>query len=130
MTREILIVDDEPSIVLSLQFLMESAGYGVRTAGSGDDALAEITASPPDLVLLDVNLPGRNGFEVCETIRANPAWRDVRIVMLTARGRTIEREKGLALGADGYITKPFATDDVVNTVRPLLDGAPAAGPKG
>lgn len=121
MPRDILIVDDEPNIALSLQFLMEEAGYSVRMAKDGEEALAAIAASPPALVLLDVNLPKRNGYEVCESVRANPAWRDVRIVMLTAKGREIEREKGLALGADDYITKPFATDEVVNIVRPLLD---------
>ncbi|BAU47210.1 chemotaxis protein CheY [Sulfurifustis variabilis] len=125
MTRQILVVDDEPSIVLSLEFLMKEAGYDVRTAADGDAALAAISERPPDLVLLDVNLPKRNGYEVCEAVRANPAWKAVRILMLTAKGRDVERQKGIALGADEYVTKPFSTHEVVNKVRAMLgDEAP------
>jgi DNA-binding response OmpR family regulator len=121
MTREILVVDDEPSIVLSLEFLMKEAGYAVRVAADGEAALEAIAAAPPDLVLLDVNLPKRNGYEVCEAVRANPAWKAVRIVMLTAKGREVERQKGLAMGADDYVTKPFSTHEVVQKVRALLE---------
>ena len=125
MTRQILVVDDEPSIVLSLEFLMKEAGYDGRTAADGDAALAAISERPPDLVLLDVNLPKRNGYEVCEAVRANPAWKAVRILMLTAKGRDVERQKGIALGADEYVTKPFSTHEVVNKVRAMLgDEAP------
>lgn len=125
MTRQILVVDDEPSIVLSLEFLMKEAGYAVRTATDGEAALAAIRERPPDLVLLDVNLPRRNGYEVCQAVRANPAWKDVRILMLTAKGRDVERQKGMALGADEYVTKPFSTHEVVDKVRALLgDRAP------
>lgn len=125
MTRQILVVDDEPSIVLSLEFLMNEAGYAVRTAADGEAALAAIRENPPDLVLLDVNLPKRNGYEVCEAVRANPAWKDVRILMLTAKGRDVERQKGMALGADAYVTKPFSTHEVVDKVRAMLgDEAP------
>jgi DNA-binding response OmpR family regulator len=120
VTRQILVVDDEPSIVLSLEFLMNEAGYAVRTATDGEAALAAIRESPPDLVLLDVNLPKRNGYEVCEAVRANPAWKDVRILMLTAKGRDVERQKGMALGADDYVTKPFSTREVVSKVRAML----------
>lgn len=120
MPPEILIVDDEPNIALSLEFLMEEAGYRVRIATDGAAALAAIEDSVPDLVLLDVNLPKRNGYEVCEAIRSNPELSKVRVVMLTAKGRDIEREKGLALGADDYITKPFSTDEVVARLKPLL----------
>lgn len=120
MARDVLIVDDEPNIVLSLQFLMKKAGFNVRVARDGDEALAEVARARPDLVLLDVMMPKRDGFDVCQTIRANPDWRDVRIIMLTAKGRDIEREKGLALGADDYITKPFSTRDVLAQVERLL----------
>lgn len=120
MPNTILLVDDEPNILLSLEFLMKRAGYEVRTAADGEAALQAVADSPPDLILLDVNMPKRNGFEVCQTIRANPAWKNVRIIMLTAKGRDVEREKGLSLGADGYITKPFATQDVVDTVHSIL----------
>jgi DNA-binding response OmpR family regulator len=125
MARTVLVVDDEPNIVLSLEFLIEQAGYEARVARDGEAALAAIEASKPDLVLLDVMLPKRDGFDVCETIRANPDWNDVRIVMLTAKGRDSERKKGLALGADAYITKPFSTREAMEQIKRFLDdGAP------
>ena len=120
MANKILVVDDEPNIVLSLEFLMKQAGFQVRTAADGEAALAAIAAEQPDLILLDVMMPRKNGYEVCQAIRANPDWKGVRIVMLTAKGREVEREKGLALGADDYITKPFSTQEVVERVRELL----------
>jgi len=121
MPRTILIVDDEPNIVLSLEYLMQQTGYTVRTAADGEQALQSIAEAPPDLVLLDINIPEINGFEVCSTVRANPDWAKVRILMLTAKGRDVEREKGMAMGADDYLTKPFATQEVIDKVRELLD---------
>lgn len=121
MPKKILVVDDKANIVLSLEFLMKQAGYDVRTASNGEEALAAVDADPPDLILLDVNMPTKNGFEVCETIRARKDWSDIRIIMLTAHGRDIEREKGLALGADDYLTKPFAIREVVSKVGELLE---------
>jgi two-component system, OmpR family, alkaline phosphatase synthesis response regulator PhoP len=118
--RSVLIVDDEPNIVLSLQFLMKKAGFDVRTARDGEEALAEIARAAPDLVLLDVMMPKRDGFDVCQTVRANPAWQGIRIVLLTAKGRDVEREKGLALGADDYVTKPFSTRDVLARIDKLV----------
>jgi two-component system alkaline phosphatase synthesis response regulator PhoP len=119
-TPSVLIADDEPNILLSLQFLMKKTGYEVRTAKDGEEALAEISRAAPDLVLLDVMMPKIDGFSICERIRANPEWNDVRIIMLTARGRDIEREKGLALGADDYITKPFSTKDAIARVEAVI----------
>jgi len=119
-TQSVLIVDDEPNILLSLQFLIKKAGYAVRTAKDGEEALAEISRAAPDLVLLDVMMPKIDGFSLCERIRANPEWQDVRVIMLTARGRDLEREKGLALGADDYITKPFSTKDAIARVEAVL----------
>lgn len=116
----VLIVDDEPNIVLSLQFLMKKTGFEVRTAKDGEEAMAEIARATPDLVLLDVMMPKIDGFSICQQIRANPEWNDVRIIMLTARGRDVEREKGLALGADDYITKPFSTKDAIARVEAVL----------
>jgi DNA-binding response OmpR family regulator len=116
----VLIVDDEPNIVLSLQFLMKKAGYTVRTAGDGEQALAELSREPPDLVLLDVMMPKIDGFTVCEKVRATPEWRDIRVIMLTARGRDVERQKGLAVGADDYITKPFSTQEAIDRVAAVL----------
>jgi DNA-binding response OmpR family regulator len=120
MTNKVLLVDDEPNILLSLEFLMKRAGYEVETAADGDAALESIAAAPPDLVLLDVNMPKRDGFDVCQAVRANTDWDSVRIIMLTAKGRDVEREKGIALGADDYITKPFATQEVIDRVNAIL----------
>lgn len=123
MARSVLVVDDEPNIVLSLEFLMRQAGYDVRVARDGEAALKAIEDDPPALVLLDVMMPKRDGFDVCQAIRANPKWKGVRVVLLTAKGRDIEREKGMALGADDYITKPFSTRDVMLKIKQLLPPA-------
>ena len=117
---KVLLVDDEPNILLSLQFLMKKAGYDVRTASDGEAALAEIARARPDIVLLDVMMPKLDGFSVCQRIRANPELSSLRVIMLTARGRDVEREKGLALGADDYITKPFSTKDAIERVAEVL----------
>lgn len=119
----VLVVDDEPNIVLSFEFLLKQVGYDVRVARDGEQALASIAEFKPGLVLLDVMMPKRDGYDVCRTIRANPDWADVRVIMLTAKGSDTDRQKGLALGADEYITKPFSTRDVVEKVRQFL-GAP------
>jgi DNA-binding response OmpR family regulator len=120
VSASILVADDEPNIVLSLEFLLKQAGFRVRTVSDGDAALAAIAREPPDLVLLDVMIPGRDGYAVCQEIRANPAWRGMRIVMLTAKGGEIQREKGLSLGADDYVTKPFSTRELVERIRRIL----------
>ena len=120
MGKKILIADDEPNIVISLEFLMQRSGYEVVTAGDGEQALHLLDTFKPDLILLDIMLPVRNGFEVCQRIRENPAWKDTRIVMLTAKGREVEIAKGLALGADVYITKPFSTHELLSAVRQLI----------
>jgi len=119
----VLVVDDEPNIVLSFEFLLKQVGYDVRVARDGEEALASIAEFKPGLVLLDVMMPKRDGFDVCRTIRATPDWADVRVIMLTARGSDGDRAQGLAAGADEYITKPFSTRDVVEKVRALV-GAP------
>jgi DNA-binding response OmpR family regulator len=116
----VLIVDDEPNILLSLQFLMKKAGYDVRTAKDGEQALAEVAREKPDIILLDVMMPKLDGFSVCQRIKSDPDLSSVRIVMLTARGRDVEREKGISLGADDYITKPFSTKDAIDRVAALL----------
>ena len=121
MSASILVADDEPNIVLSLEFLLKQAGFRVRTVADGEAALAAIAQEPPNLVLLDVMIPGRDGYAVCQAIRSNPAWRDVRIIMLTAKGGEIQREKGLSLGADEYVTKPFSTRELVDRVRRMLE---------
>lgn len=122
MTHSVLVVDDEPNIVLSLEFLMGQAGYEVRTARDGDAALSAIAERTPDLILLDVMIPKRDGFQVCQAIRSDPKLNAVRIIMLTAKGHEDERDKGIALGADDYIIKPFSTREVVNRVEQFLKG--------
>ena len=118
--KRILIAEDEPSIVLSLEFLLAEAGYEVLTASNGADALKLAEERTPDLVVLDIMLPVVNGFEVCRRLRANPALRDMRILMLTARGREQEVARGLALGANAYVTKPFGTRELMKTIGELL----------
>ena len=120
MTKRVLVVDDEPSIVISVEFLMKREGFEVSVARDGEEALALIGAERPDLVVLDVMMPKLNGFEVCERVRADPAFADMRILMLTAKGREAEMSKGLALGADAYMAKPFSTRDLVARVKELL----------
>jgi DNA-binding response OmpR family regulator len=120
MAKKVLIVDDEPNIVLSLEFLMKKAGFEVAVAGDGEEALAQVGKFNPDLVLLDVMMPRKSGYEVCEALRADPARAAMKIVMLTAKGRDTEVAKGLALGADAYVTKPFSTKDLVARVSELL----------
>ena len=122
MIRRVLIVDDEPNIVTSLEFLMRGGDYEVRVALNGAEALRLADSFRPDVILLDVMMPQRSGFEVCQKIRENPVLRDVKIIMLTAKGRETEVAKGLALGADAYITKPFATRELLDTVKRLLGG--------
>ncbi|MEO7728761.1 MAG: response regulator [Burkholderiales bacterium] len=120
MTRRILIVDDELNIVTSLDFLLKSEGHEVATAHNGGEALQQAATFRPHLVVLDVMLPVIDGFEVCRRLRADPSQRSLKILILTARGRAAERERGHAEGADVYMTKPFATRDLVARVRELL----------
>src|SRR5215212_4421833 len=117
MGRRVLVVDNEPNIVMSLEFLMRRAGFEVAVARNGREALEALEGVPPDLLLLDVMMPEFDGYEVCERIRARPEWNATKVVMLTARGREVERERGLALGADAYVTKPFSTRDLVDQVK-------------
>lgn len=121
MTRNVLVVDDEPNIVLSIKFLINQQGYVVRTAKNGEEALQELSRQIPDLILLDIMMPKPDGYEVCQKIRATPEWKDIPIIMLTAKGRDVEKQKGLAMGADDYITKPFATHELVAKVRAILN---------
>jgi DNA-binding response OmpR family regulator len=124
MTKSILVVEDEPNIVLSLQFLMKQAGFDVRIARDGDEALREVESRAPDLILLDVMIPKRDGYDVCQTIRANPDWAYIYIIMLTAKGREVDREKGISLGANDYVTKPFSTRDLTEKVKQILNNTP------
>lgn len=120
MAKKILIVDDEPNIVISLEFLMKKEGFEVAVANDGDEALAKVASFNPDLLLLDVMMPKKSGFEVCEALRGDSQRAGLKIVMLTAKGRDTEVAKGLALGADAYVTKPFSTKDLVAKVKEML----------
>ncbi|PIW26614.1 MAG: two-component system response regulator [Rhodospirillales bacterium CG15_BIG_FIL_POST_REV_8_21_14_020_66_15] len=120
MNHSVLVVEDDDNIVLSLTFLLEKSGFKTRVVGDGNAALNEMRKAKPDVVLLDVMLPERDGFSVCEEIRANSAWSDVHVIMLTAKGRDADREKGLAAGADEFITKPFSTRDLVAKVKAAI----------
>ena len=120
MSHKVLIADDEPNILISLEFLMKREGHTVLLARDGDEALALIRAELPALVLLDVMMPGKSGFEVCQAVRADEALADVKILMLTAKGRDTDVAQGLGVGADGYMTKPFSTKDLAARVREML----------
>ena len=119
--KRILIIEDEPQIVRALELLMEREGFEVRSASDGIEALHAIEDATPDLILLDLMMPRMDGFELCQRIRSNPAWKDMIIIILTAKGRDIEREKGMALGADHYVTKPFSTREVVKLIKSALE---------
>ncbi len=120
MSKHVLIADDEPNIVVSLEFLMKREGHRVSIARDGDAALAMIRELKPDLVLLDVMMPGRSGFDVCQAVRADESLSGVKILMLSAKGRDTDVAKGSALGADAYMTKPFSTRELADRVRELL----------
>ena len=121
MPKKVLIVDDEPGIIVALQFLMEQSGYATTVAFSGEEAMEAVARHHPDLILLDIMLPVVDGFEVCQRVRENPDWNDIRIVLVTALGSEANVTKGLDLGADAYVTKPFSNADLVAKVRELLE---------
>jgi DNA-binding response OmpR family regulator len=120
LDKTILIVDDELSILVPIQFLMEKSGFRVVLAQSGKEAIEKIDAHRPDLILLDIMLPDLDGYEIFQLIRENPAWDDIRIIFLTAKNRDVDMAKGLNLGADAYITKPFSNVDLLNKVKSLI----------
>jgi DNA-binding response OmpR family regulator len=124
MTVKILIADDEPNILISLEYLMKREGFEVHLARDGQEALAALQRERPRLVLLDVMMPHLSGFEVCQALRADEALRDTLVLMLTAKGRDTDVAKGLGVGADAYMTKPFSTKELVQKVRAMLAAQP------
>jgi two-component system alkaline phosphatase synthesis response regulator PhoP len=120
MSHKILIADDEPNIVISLEYLLKKAGYQVAVAADGEQALQQAAAAVPDLILLDVMMPRKSGYEVCQELRSDARYAGMKIIMLTAKGRETEVAKGIALGADAYMTKPFATKDLLEKIKSLL----------
>ena len=128
MSKKVLIADDEPNIVTSLEYLMQKSGYEVKIARNGDEALALVESFLPDVVLLDVMMPRKSGYEVCQQIRERADWQHIKIVMLSAKGRDAEVNKGLSLGADSYVTKPFSNQELIARIDGLLaDGAKPGG---
>jgi DNA-binding response OmpR family regulator len=123
MPKKVLIADDEENIVAALEFLLHRRGYETRVAKNGDEALAELESFAPDLVLLDVMMPRKSGYEVCQRIRGRQEWRHIKVIMLSAKGREVEVSKGVSLGADLYITKPFSNTELVAKIDGLLSGA-------
>jgi DNA-binding response OmpR family regulator len=123
MAQRILIADDEPNIVAALEYLLQQGGYEVLIARNGDEALELLENRIPDLVLLDVMMPRKSGYEICTRIRQRPEWRHVKVIMLSAKGRDAEVNKGLAVGADLYVTKPFSTRELMAKIKALLGPA-------
>ncbi|MCH8467423.1 MAG: response regulator [Roseinatronobacter sp.] len=119
-TVEILVVEDEDNIAIALNYLLTREGYSQSRLATGAGAVEMIRTRKPDLVLLDVMLPEVSGYEICQSVRADPDCRDVRILMMTARGSAMERRKGLAMGADGFISKPFELKELREEVRKIL----------
>ncbi len=124
MTTKIVIADDEANILISLEFLMKREGYEVHVARDGQEALDLLRRERPRLLLLDVMMPRKTGFEVCQEVRLDEALKDTLILMLTAKGRETDVVKGLALGANAYMTKPFSTRELADKVAALLASAP------
>ena len=120
MNKRILIADDEPNIVAAIEFLLTQSGYEVQVARNGEEALKLVEACVPDLVLLDVMMPKKSGYEVCTRIRERVDWRHIKVVMLSAKGREAEVNRGLAIGADLYMTKPFSTRELLAKIKGLL----------
>jgi DNA-binding response OmpR family regulator len=125
MNSTVLIVDDEPSILKPLTFLLKQLGCQVHVIQDGGAVLDAVEAHDPDLILLDVMLPSRDGYELCEAIRQRSDWNDIKIIMLTVKGRAVDVERGMALGADDYITKPFPIQEVIDKVKRHLPASEA-----
>jgi DNA-binding response OmpR family regulator len=119
--KKILAVDDEPNILLSIEFILEQEGYDVYTACDGEEALEMAEKVEPDLVLLDIAMPYKDGYEVCTLLRKHKKLASVKVVMLTARGQSLDKKKGLEVGADVYLTKPFGADELLQTIESVLN---------
>jgi DNA-binding response OmpR family regulator len=128
--KHILVIEDEDNIAIALDYLISREGYGRDRLATGAGAVARIRETRPDLVLLDVMLPEVSGYEICQQVRMEPELAGVKILMMTARGSAMERRKGLALGADGFISKPFELKELRDEVRRLLQGGGTGGETG
>jgi DNA-binding response OmpR family regulator len=119
--KVILAVDDEPNILMSIEFILDMEGYEVHTARDGDEALEVAERVRPDLILLDINMPRKDGYEVCRILRERSDMAGTKVVMLTAKGQTLEKKKGLEVGADEYVTKPFSADELLHAIRTCIE---------
>jgi len=120
MPETVLVVDDEPFILRSLSFVLERAGFVVRQARNGDEALEELRDARPRVAILDVMMPKRSGFEVCEIVKGDPDLRGTYVILLTAKGQESARDRGIQAGADEYMTKPFSPSRIVERVSEVL----------
>ena len=118
--KKILVVDDDPNLTRSITFVMRKEGYDVDTASNGEEAMAKVRAVKPHMMLLDVMMPKMNGYEVCQEVKSSTDLNDIFIIMLTAKGQEVDKEKGMEMGADAFITKPFSPKAVVDKVKELL----------
>jgi DNA-binding response OmpR family regulator len=119
--KKILAVDDEPNILMSIEFILEMEGYEVHLARDGEEALEVAERARPDLILLDVNMPRKDGYEVCRILREREDMAGTKVIMLTAKGQTLEKKKGLEVGADEYVTKPFSAEDLLKKIRTMIE---------
>jgi DNA-binding response OmpR family regulator len=119
--KKILAVDDEPNILMSIKFILEMEGYEVHIARDGDEALEVAERVLPDLILLDINMPRKDGYEVCRILQERKDLSETKVIMLTAKGQTLEKKKGLEVGADDYVTKPFSAEDLLEKIRTMIE---------
>lgn len=119
--KKILAVDDEPNILMSIEFILEMEGYEVHIARDGDEALEVAERERPDLILLDINMPRKDGYEVCRILQEREDLSGTKVIMLTAKGQTLEKKKGLEVGADDYVTKPFSAEDLLDKIRKMIE---------
>ena len=119
--KKILAVDDEPNILMSIEFILEMEGYEVHTARDGEEALEIAGRERPDLILLDINMPRKDGYEMCRVLREREDMAGTKVIMLTAKGQTLEKKKGLEVGADEYVTKPFSAEDLLEKIRAMIE---------
>ena len=120
----ILIADDDAFIRRPLEWILQQEGFEAETAADGDECIEQLRSAPPDLLILDVMMPGLDGFEICRRMKDDPRLREVPVILLSARGREHDRDRGLALGASEYLTKPYSPSDLLLRIRGLLETSP------
>ncbi|MGJ8624091.1 MAG: response regulator transcription factor [Yoonia sp.] len=121
MGKRVLLIEDEPNIIEAISFILSRDGWTVHTHADGTSAMDKVKATPPDMIILDVMLPGRSGFDILRDLRATDVSRDIPVMMLTARGQDKDRELAKRLGANHFMTKPFSNDEVRDHVRSFME---------